>query len=46
MAKIHLLKEKLKDEREKKVIFLSHCLLNENTRSTSSVFAFLGKFFQ
>lgn len=32
MAKIHLLQEKLKDERAKKVIFLSHCLLNENTR--------------
>jgi len=32
MAKIHLLQEKLKDERGKKVIFLSHCLLNENTR--------------
>lgn len=32
MAKIHLLQEKLKDERGGKVIFLSHCLLNENTR--------------
>lgn len=32
MAKIRLLQEKLKDERGEKVIFLSHCLLNENTR--------------
>ena len=32
MAKIHLLQEKLKDERGKTVVFLSHCLLNENTR--------------
>ena len=32
MAKIHLLQEKLKDERGRKVVFLSHCLLNENTR--------------
>lgn len=32
MTKIHLLQEKLKDERGGKVIFLSHCLLNENTR--------------
>lgn len=30
--KTMLLQEKLKDERGKKVIFLSHCLLNENTR--------------
>ena len=30
--KIKLLKEKLADKRSKKVIFVSHCLLNENTR--------------
>lgn len=38
MAKIHLLQEKLKDERGKKVIFLSHCLLNENTRYLGGAF--------
>lgn len=27
-----LLLERLKDERSKRVIFVSHCLLNENTR--------------
>jgi uncharacterized protein YbbK (DUF523 family) len=32
MSKIDLLKEKLKDARGNKVIFVSHCLLNENTR--------------
>jgi predicted secreted protein len=38
MAIIHLLQEKLKDERGKKVIFLSHCLLNENTRYLGGAF--------
>ena len=38
MAKIHLLQEKLKDERGKRVIFLSHCLLNENTRYLGGAF--------
>jgi predicted secreted protein len=38
MAKIHLLQEKLKDERGRKVIFLSHCLLNENTRYLGGAF--------
>lgn len=37
-TKIHLLQEKLKDERGKKVIFLSHCLLNENTRYLGGAF--------
>lgn len=38
MEKIHLLQEKLKDERGRKVIFLSHCLLNENTRYLGGAF--------
>ena len=38
MKKIELLQEKLKDERGKKVIFLSHCLLNENTRYLGGAF--------
>lgn len=38
MAKIYLLQEKLKDERGKKVMFLSHCLLNENTRYPGGAF--------
>jgi hypothetical protein len=33
-----LLLEKLKDERSKRVIFVSHCLLNENTRYLGGVF--------
>jgi len=36
--KISLLQEKLKDKRGKKVIFLSHCLLNENTRYLGGAF--------
>ncbi len=32
MDKTQILMERLKDNRGKKVIFLSHCLLNENTR--------------
>jgi len=32
MSKIKILTEKLRDNRGKRVIFLSHCLLNENTR--------------
>jgi predicted secreted protein len=32
MDKIHTLMERLEDTRSKNVIFLSHCLLNENTR--------------
>lgn len=38
MTKIHLLQGKLKDERGRKVIFLSHCLLNENTRYLGGAF--------
>jgi hypothetical protein len=30
--------EKLKDERSKKVVFISHCLLNENTRYLGGAF--------
>jgi uncharacterized protein YbbK (DUF523 family) len=33
-----LLLEKLKDERSKRVIFVSHCLLNENTRYLGGAF--------
>ena len=36
--KITLLQEKLKDKRGKKVIFVSHCLLNENTRYLGGAF--------
>lgn len=32
MSGISLLQDKLKDARSKRVIFVSHCLLNENTR--------------
>jgi hypothetical protein len=31
-----LLLERLKDERSRRIIFVSHCLLNENTRYQSS----------
>jgi predicted secreted protein len=31
-GKIDLLVERLRDQRSKRVVFLSHCLLNENTR--------------
>lgn len=34
----HTLLEKLKDERSKRVIFVSHCLLNENTRYLGGAF--------
>jgi predicted secreted protein len=37
-SKIDLLSKKLKDERSKKVIFLSHCILNENTRYLGGAF--------
>jgi len=33
-----LLLERLKDERGKRVIFVSHCLLNENTRYLGGAF--------
>ncbi|PIS30047.1 MAG: hypothetical protein COT41_03800 [Candidatus Portnoybacteria bacterium CG08_land_8_20_14_0_20_40_83] len=36
--KIKILTEKLKDERSKKVIFVSHCILNENTRYLGGAF--------
>jgi predicted secreted protein len=32
MNKLQLLQRSLKDRRSGKVIFLSHCILNENTR--------------
>lgn len=32
MKKFHTLIQRLEDKRSKKVVFLSHCLLNENTR--------------
>src|SRR5215471_7303757 len=34
----HLLLERLADERSKRVIFVSHCLLNENTRYLGGAF--------
>jgi hypothetical protein len=33
-----LLLERLKDERSKRVIFVSHCWLNENTRYLGGAF--------
>lgn len=36
--KIKFLTEKLKDERSKKVVFISHCILNENTRYFGGAF--------
>jgi hypothetical protein len=33
-----VLLERLKDERSKRVIFVSHCLLNENTRYLGGAF--------
>lgn len=36
--KLKLLAEKLKDERSKKVIFVAHCVLNENTRYLGGAF--------
>ncbi len=37
-AKIARLTEKLKDERSRRVIFLSHCILNENVRYQGGAF--------
>lgn len=36
--KLDILKEKLKDERSKKIIFVSHCILNENIRYLGGAF--------
>lgn len=36
--KLEILSKKLKDERSKKVIFVSHCILNENTRYLGGAF--------
>jgi predicted secreted protein len=36
--KLKLLAEKLKDERSKKVVFVAHCILNENTRYLGGAF--------
>ncbi len=36
--RIQTIIERVKDERSKKVIFLSHCLLNENTRYVGGAF--------
>lgn len=36
--KLRLLAEKLKDERGKKVVFVAHCILNENTRYLGGAF--------
>jgi hypothetical protein len=36
--KIKLISEKLADERSRKVLFLSHCALNENTRYLGGAF--------
>jgi len=36
--KLKLLAEKLKDERSKKVVFVAHCVLNENTRYLGGAF--------
>jgi len=38
MDKIKELKNKLRDERSNKVVFVSHCLLNENTRYLGGAF--------
>lgn len=37
-VQVEVLTKKLKDERSKKVIFLSHCILNENTRYLGGAF--------
>jgi hypothetical protein len=37
--KINLLKEKLSDDRSKRVVFISHSLINENTRYLGRAFA-------
>lgn len=37
-SKLKALAEKLKDERSRKVLFVSHCLLNENTRYLGGAF--------
>lgn len=36
--KLRYINEKLKDERSKKVMFVSHCILNENTRYSGGAF--------
>lgn len=36
--KLKLLTEKMKDERSRKVIFVAHCILNENTRYLGGAF--------
>jgi predicted secreted protein len=36
--RLRLLAEKLKDERSKKVVFVAHCILNENTRYLGGAF--------
>jgi predicted secreted protein len=36
--KVQIIIERMKDERSKKVIFVSHCLLNENTRYLGGAF--------
>ena len=36
--RLKLLEKKLKDERSKKVIFVAHCILNENTRYLGGAF--------
>lgn len=38
-SKLAIVSERLGDERGKKVIFLSHCILNENTRYLGGAFA-------
>ncbi|WP_010250769.1 2-thiouracil desulfurase family protein [Acetivibrio cellulolyticus] len=38
MKKIDMLADTLKDQRSKKVVFVSHCLLNENTRYLGGAF--------
>ena len=37
-TKLKVLTEKLKDERSKKILFVSHCILNENTRYLGGAF--------
>lgn len=35
---VRILSEKLRDERSQKVVFVSHCILNENTRYLGGAF--------
>ena len=37
-SRAKILTEKLRDERSKKVVFVSHCILNENTRYLGGAF--------